>query len=90
MHMQCLLEPNCKCWLSTVRDFLFSAGLEYVWYEDYVNEKLVLLQMRQRLKDIFIQKRQQRREVKALHVRGKGHFHVNHGGSSSNWWSRME
>jgi hypothetical protein len=36
-------------------DMLFSFGLGYVWSEGYGNEKLILLQMRQRLKDILIQ-----------------------------------
>ena len=55
MYTQCLTEPNSKCWLSSIRDTLFSVGLGYVWSEGYGNEKVVLLQLRQRLKDIFIQ-----------------------------------
>ena len=55
MYTQCLSEPNFKCWLSSIRDTLFSVGLGYVWSEGYGNEKVVLLQLRQRLKDIFIQ-----------------------------------
>ena len=52
MYTQCLTEPNSKCWLSSIRDMLFSVGLGYVWYESYVNEKVALLKLRQSLKDI--------------------------------------
>jgi hypothetical protein len=41
--------------LVSIRDMLFSVGLGYVWSEGYGNEKVVLLQLRQRLKDIFLQ-----------------------------------
>lgn len=56
MWKQYLLEPSTTCCLFTVlRDMLFSVGVGYVWYENNVNETMVLLQVRRTLNDIFIQ-----------------------------------
>ena len=44
-----------SCWLSDVKDLIYSLGFGNVWDSQNVNEKTFLIQVKQRLCDVFIQ-----------------------------------
>ena len=43
------------CWLSDVKHLLYSLGFGNIWNSNNINEKHFLLQVKQRLNDVFVQ-----------------------------------